>query len=106
MKSASQNKSRHRADNALNFMITSELKSELISTARQCGVNATDLVRLSLRAMLPVISALEQGRALLIAELLIPKTRKLRKRHLGLEEDVSAPLSGEAQESRQGSGPW
>jgi hypothetical protein len=87
MRSANDRKGPARADNALNFMITAELKEALQSTARRCGVNVTDLVRLSLRAMLPVFNSLAQSRELLVSELLIPERRSLRKRHIGIDDE-------------------
>lgn len=87
MKSLRLPKAGDRPDNALSLTISAELKSALLASARVCGVNAADLVRLSLRATLPVIDVLAQSRAMLITELLTPETRKLRKRHLGLDDD-------------------
>ena len=89
-----------RADNALNFMITNDLKIALQATAQLCDVNVTDLVRLSLRAMLPVLNSLAQSRELLLSELLTPETRKLRKRHIGIDEEKEVRGRGVKTRSR------
>jgi hypothetical protein len=87
MRAMNAKKTATRADNALNFMVTAELKEALQATARRCGVNVTDLVRLSLRAMLPVFDSLAESREMLITELFTSEKRRLRKRHIGIDDE-------------------
>ncbi len=66
---------------ALNFFVTSEMKEALQSAARAQGINVADLVRLSLRAMLPLFEALGQTQEILLKELIERQAGQFRKRH-------------------------
>lgn len=72
---------RRKNDSALNIHITLELKRALNDAARKYGVNVADLVRISVRAMLPVLDAMLATQDIVVNELIGHLGGTLRKRH-------------------------
>ncbi|MGB5105428.1 MAG: hypothetical protein WBP29_11485 [Candidatus Zixiibacteriota bacterium] len=90
---------RRKNDSALNIFITSELKAALNQAARQYGVNVADLVRISVRAMLPVLAAMASAQEIIVNELIGHLGGSMRKRH-----DTLDPIEIDY-DSKQGRGP-
>lgn len=89
---------RTRADRALNILVPAELKQALNDSARKYNVNAADIVRVSVRTMLPVLEALWNAQQDVMNELVRRCEGHFRKRHSTFESD-------EVQEAKQGEGP-
>lgn len=83
---------------SLNVMVTAELKCALDEAARKYNVNMADIVRLSIRTMLPVLAALWQSQQVVLDELVARSEGHFRKRHTTFDE-------AEDYEPKQGSGP-
>lgn len=90
---------RRKNDCALNILISSELKTALNDAARTYGVNVADLVRVSVRAMLPVLAAMASSQDIIVNELIGHLGGSMRKRH-----DILDSID-ENHVSKQGRGP-
>ncbi len=89
---------RIRADRALNILIPSELKQALDDSARKYNVNVADIVRVSVRTMLPVLGALWNAQQEVMNELVTRCEGHFRKRHSTFEPE-------EDYDAKQGGGP-
>lgn len=72
---------RRRNDVALNIFITAELKEALHDASRRYGVNVADVVRIAVRAMLPVLDAMIASQDIVVNELIGHLGGTMRKRH-------------------------
>ncbi len=89
---------RVRTDRALNILIAAELKQALEESASRYNVNVADIVRVSVRTMLPVLEALWNAQQAVMNELVTRCEGHFRKRHSTLEID-------EDYDAKQGGGP-
>lgn len=78
---------RKRYDNTLNITIPSDLKRNLNSVARKCNVNMADLVRVSIRVMLPLLEAVWKAKQEMLDEVVRRCEGHFRQRHDTLDSD-------------------
>ncbi|MBK7090326.1 MAG: ribbon-helix-helix protein, CopG family [bacterium] len=87
---------RKRFDNTLNITIPSEMKRSLNSLARECDVNMADLVRVSIRIMLPVLEAVWKAKKEMMDEMVRRGEGHFRQRHdtLDCDDDYGTKQGG------------
>lgn len=89
---------RRKNDVALNIFITAELKAALHDASRRYGVNVADVVRIAVRAMLPVLDAMIASQDIVVNELIGHLGGTMRKRHETFDLSEAVPTRNRAED--------